>query len=103
MQHLLHSVTHWCQSVETQLSRATLYLSMVMALIGFPMQIWQTIADGHCGLHIVLIIAPLFLFVARIPYSIGKEAWAILPADCIGLLSCIVLAYLYLHYNLGLL
>lgn len=89
----------WCESQQKILGMLTLLFGTLMAVIGFPLQIWKTAADQHCGLHWSLIILPLVIFAVRIPYSIGKQAWALILPDTIGFLSCTVLLAQYLYYG----
>lgn len=77
----------------------TLIFGTLMAVVGFPVQIWKIYAEKHCGMHWVLIVLPLVIFAVRIPYSVGKRAWALILPDVIGFLSCVVLIWQYYHYN----
>ena len=89
----------WCESQQRILGILTLTFGTLMAVVGFPLQIWKTAEEQHCGLHWSLIVLPLVIFAVRIPYSIGKKAWALILPDTIGFISCVVLLVQYFHYG----
>jgi hypothetical protein len=88
----------WCEKKQVILGKLTLLFGTLMAVIGFPIQIWKTIEEQQCGIHWVLIVAPLVIFAVRIPYSTGKKAWALILPDSIGFISCSILLGLFLYY-----
>jgi hypothetical protein len=94
-----NKVRAWCEARIDALQVWTLRFGMLMAVIGFPMQIYQTWQDQHCGIHIFLVVVALLIYGVRIPYCIGKQAWALIPPDTIGLTSSLVLLIQTVYYN----
>jgi len=98
---MIERLIAWCAAGPRQktFGTLTLVLGTMMTVIGFPTQIWKTMIEQHCGMHWLLIVLPLTIFIVRIPYSVGKRAWALILPDTIGLIFCTVLLWQLLHYN----
>ena len=94
----METFINWCEEKQAILGKLTLLFGTLMAVIGFPIQIWKTIEEQQCGIHWVLILAPMVIYAVRIPYSIGKKAWALILPDSIGFISCGILFCLFLYY-----
>ena len=92
-------ITTWCGQKSDTLGKIVMGLGVMMAIIGFPAQIWKNYSTESCGLSIVLIVTPIMICLVRIPYSIGKRVWHLIPADIILLLASIVLLGQYIYYG----
>lgn len=96
---MIHQLVEICRGYLDLLGVLTLIFSVIMGLVGLPMQIRKNYKTQTCGLHWTLVIVPLFIFLTRIPYSIGKEAWYIIPADTISLVCCVILLAQLIAYR----
>lgn len=92
------SIVTWCADREPTFGKLTLVFSMFMALGGFPMQIWENYQNAHCGISPAMVFIAFLIYTVRIPYTIAKEAWAILFPDIIGFISSVVLIWQWLYY-----
>ena len=83
---------------EKILGKATMIFSIGMSCLGVPSQIAINYFNKSCGLNFWLIMLLLAMFVARIPYTVSKRAYAILPADFIGFAAALVLLAQWFWY-----
>jgi hypothetical protein len=70
-----------------------------MSTVGFSMQLLKNYREDACGIHWALIILPLLIYGVRIPYSISKRAWHMIPSDAIGLSASILLLAQFFYYQ----
>ena len=89
----------WCENASTLLGRITLILSLGMMFVGFPSQIWKNYQDQACGMSLIMITLLSSIYSVRIPYSIGKRAWHLIPTDALGLLATVILLVQYFYYG----
>ena len=80
------------------LAQIMLVFSILVSVIGFPMQIWKNYQEGTAGMPFMFVLLGLGVYLTRVPYSIASEAWYILPADMIGLFTtCIMIFQAWLY------
>ncbi|MBU1721188.1 hypothetical protein KKG38_00175 [Patescibacteria group bacterium] len=89
----------FCKNNELLLAKITLISALIMTGIALPMQIWKNYTEQQCGLNIIMITFPIILSSLRIPYSIMKKAWALIPPDILGLTCSIILLFQFFYYK----
>ncbi len=76
---------------EMMLGRAVLTFGILLSTIGFAAQIYKNYLDKANGISMIITLLALAVFMFRIPYSITKKAWHLIPADFCGVVASVVL------------
>ncbi len=83
---------------EKILGKLVLVCGVTMATAGLASQVYRNYVEQQCGISIILTLLALVLYGLRIPYSIIKKAWHLIPADFCGVVACIILTIQWFLY-----
>lgn len=81
------------------LGRMVLALGIIMNTIGLTFQIYKNYIEKTCGISIVVLSIALALFAFRIPYSMAKKAWYLVPVDLCATIVCTILVAQWFIYR----
>lgn len=96
---ILEQIAKRCARHETLTGRLTLGLSLLIGVIGFPLQIYKNWLEQSCGIDVWIIVFAVLMYIVRIPYLSGKRAWYLIPTEFIGLLSTSILLWQWWIYT----
>lgn len=80
------------------LGTITMWIGIGMTSIGFPVQIYENWQKQQCGISVVIVLFAFSVYLIRIPYSISKRAWYLVPPDMIAFISIVIVAIQYIIY-----
>lgn len=98
MQNLLNSMERNLVPYSGVLGNLMLIFGLGLSSIGFPYQVYRNYSDHACGISIIVIVLAIMLLLIRIPYSMSKRAWHMIPSDLIGLIATIALIWQWFVY-----